>query len=172
MNTAKTLFSTLNVLIFLTLFAIIVGIIINTLSLTNVVGVDSSIIIGGKEIAHGDLTIAHYLFMGLNLIFYFVFVYGLIKLRKSAKLILAKDIYNPSLSLTTELAGKSFVLTGIFWWLFDSLSRIYFENTLSIGVSDKTFIYLFITCFGLFIMLTSKLITNSIQLKTENDLTI
>ena len=172
MNTEKTLFSTLNVLIFLILLAIGFGLIFSILSMTGVIGVTPSITINGHEIGHNDLTVAHYIFMGLNLIFYGVFIFGLFKLRVVAKLILQNDIYNPSLSINSELAGKDFVLTGTFWWLFDGLSNLHFNNKLSIGVSDKTFVYLFIICIGLFLMLTSKLITNAIQLKAENDLTI
>ncbi len=172
MNTAKTLFTTLNVLIFLTLLSIGLGLILSFFSFTELGEIDYSFTFDGNKIAISDLTIAHYIFMGLNLIFYFVFIFGLIKLRTAAKLILSNNIYNPSLSMNTDLAGKSFILTGVFWWLFDGLSSIHFDNTLSIGVSDKTFIYLFIICIGLFFMLTSKLFTNAIQLKTENDLTI
>ncbi len=172
MNTAKSLFSTLNILIFLILLALGLGLLFTILSVIGITDISPTFEVDGNKIAYSDLSSAHYIFMGLNLIFYGIFIYGLLKLRMVAKLMLANDIYHSSLSINTDLAGKSFVLTGTFWWLFDGLSSIHFNNEFSIGVSDKTFIYLFIICIGLFLMLTSKLIDNAIQLKTENDLTI
>jgi len=172
MNTAKTLFSILNVLIFLIFLALGIGLLIGMFSLLGYIDGNSTITIDGKNIVKSDLTTAHYIFMMLNLIVYLVFIFGVIKLRQVAKLLLYNDIYDLSLISNTELVGKSFVITGIFWWLFDGLSSVHFNNELSIGVSDKTFIYLFITCIGLFIMLVSNIIGNGIQLKAENDLTI
>jgi hypothetical protein len=76
------------------------------------------------------------------------------------------------LGKNSNLAGKCFILSGVFWWLIDGLSSIHFNNEFSIGVSEKTFIYLFIIVIGLFFMLTSRLFDKALELKNENDLTI
>jgi len=169
MNTPKTLYNTLNALIFLVILAIGVGVVFTALAIYGVsVGKQQS----GTDLSLADLTTAHYIFMGLNLIIYFVFIYGLFKLRKVAKLFLYESFYNTGLVINSALSGKSFVLAGVFWWLFDGLSSVHFDQQFSIGVGEKTFVYLFIIVVGLFLMLTSKLYEQAIELKNENDLTI
>lgn len=169
MNTSKVLYTTLNALIFLVILAIAAGIIISALSISGVAFENAKL---SNDTPFSELTGAHYLFMGLNLIFYIVFIYGLFKLRSVAKLFLNNTFYDSELGKNSALSGKSFVLAGVFWWLFDGLSTIHFDHNLSIGVSDKTFIYLFIIVIGMFLMLTSKLFDNALELKSENDLTI
>lgn len=169
MNTSKTLFSTLNVLIILVILAIGAGIVITTLAISGV-NFENFKVISGVSLQ--ELTAAHYLFMGLNLILYFVFIYGLFKLRIVAKLFLNNTFYDSELGKNSALAGKSFVLSGVFWWLFDGLSTIHFDQEFSIGVSEKTFVYLFFIVIGLFLMLSSNLFDNAFELKSENDLTI
>ena len=169
MDTPKTLFTTLNALIFIIILAIGAGLLLTVLSVSEV---SSESINFKNEIPYTDLDGFHYLFMGLNLLIYFIFIYGLFKLRIVAKLFLNNTFYDSRLGKNCNLSGKCFVLSGVFWWLFDGLSTIHFNNTLSIGVSEKTFIYLFFIVIGLFLMLTSKLFDNAFELKNENDLTI
>ena len=169
MNTAKTLFTTLNALIFIIILAIGIGLLLTILSIS---GVSPEGINLKNEISNTELSVTHYLFMGLNLLIYFIFIYGLFKLRIVAKLFLDNTLYNTELGKNSNLSGKCFVLSGVFWWLFDGLSSIHFNNAFSIGVSEKTFIYLFFIVIGLFLMLTSKLFDNAFALKNENDLTI
>ena len=108
----------------------------------------------------------------MNLLIYLVFLYGLFKLRIVAKLFLNNTFYASEIGKNINISGKCFVLTGAFWWCFDGLSSLYFENTISIGVSEKSFIYLFFMVVGLFLMLASKLSDNVLRLKTESELTI
>ncbi|WGH76232.1 DUF2975 domain-containing protein [Tenacibaculum tangerinum] len=168
MDTPKTLFSTLNAFIFLIIIAISFGLMLTILSAFGTIP-DSMF---KSEVSFPELDWVVYLFMTLNLIVYGVFVYGLFKLRKVSKLFLNGTFYDLELGKNCSLAGKSFILSGVFWCLFDGLSSIYFKNEFSIGVSDKTFIYLFFIVMGLFLMLTSKLFDRALELKKENDLTI
>jgi len=169
MNTTKSLYSVLNVLIFLVILAISIGVIFTGLSMAGI-NFESVNFMDPQSIT--ELTGAHYIFMALNLIFYIVFIFGLWKLRNVAKLFLNNTFYDSALGRNCDFAGKSFVLAGVFWWLFDGLSSIHFDRQFSIAVSDKTFVYLFIIAIGLFLMLTSKLFDNALELKTENELTI
>lgn len=168
MDTPKTLFSTLNALIFIIILAIAIGLLITVLSVSGAIPEATF----KNEILLSELDRTHYLFMALNLIVYAVFIYGLFKLRIVSKLFLNNTFYDSELSKNSNLAGKCFVLSGVFWWLFDGLSSIHFNNKISIGVSEKTFIYLFFIVIGLFFMLTSKLFDKALELKNENDLTI
>jgi len=169
MNTSKTLFTALTVLIILLILAIGAGLI---MTLISIIGVPIDNVNFKNDLNFEDLNGVHYLFMALNLLFYFIFIYGLFKLRNVAKLFLNNTFYDAELGKNSNLAGKSFVLVGVFWWLFDGLSSMYIESEVSIGVSDKTFIYLFFVVIGLFLMLTSTLFDNALEMKSENDLTI
>jgi hypothetical protein len=168
MDTPKTLFSTLNALIFVIILAITIGFLITILSVSGVISEPTF----KNDISFSDLGWTHYLFMALNLIVYSVFIYGLFRLRIVSKLFLNNTFYNSELGKNSNLAGKCFILSGVFWWLIDGLSSIHFNNEFSIGVSEKTFIYLFIIVIGLFFMLTSRLFDRALELKNENDLTI
>ncbi len=169
MNTSKVLFNLLSILIFLVILAIVVGIVITVLSIMGI-GSENLSFNGNHSIE--DLTSTHFIFMGLNVIFYIVFIYGLFKLRTVAQLFLNNTFYDSELGKNCDLAGKSFILAAVFWWFFDGLSNMFIDHEVSIGVSDKTFIYLFIIAIGLFLMLTSKLFDKALELKSENDLTI
>ncbi len=169
MNSAKTLFTTLNTLIFIIILALGIGFLFTVLSIS---GVSTELVNFKNEIPNTTLSASHYIFMGLNLLIYFIFIYGLFKLRIVAKLFLNNTFYDVELGKNSNLSGKCFVLSGVFWWLFDGLSSIHFNNTVSIGVSEKTFVYLFFIVIGLFLMLTSKIFDDAFDLKNENDLTI
>lgn len=168
MDIPKTLFSTLNTLIFVIILAITIGLLITILSVSGVISETTF----KNEILFSDLDWTHYLFMALNLIVYSVFIYGLFKLRIVSKLFLNNTFYDSELGKNSNLAGKCFILAGVFWWLFDGLSSIHFNNEFSIEVSEKTVIYLFFIVIGLFLMLTGKLFDKALELKNENDLTI
>jgi hypothetical protein len=168
MDSSKTLFTTLNALIFVIILAIIGGLLLTILSISGVY-TDSIV---NNDISFSDLGWTHYLFMALNLIVYSVFIYGLFRLRIVSKLFLNNTFYNSELGKNSNLTGKCFILSGVFWWLIDGLSSIHFNNEFSIGVSEKTFIYLFIIVIGLFFMLISRLFDKALELKNENDLTI
>lgn len=110
--------------------------------------------------------------MVLTLLVYFIFVFGIFRLKKASNLFLTNDFYNPELIKNINISGKSMILSGVFWWLLGGLGSIHFKKSISLEVSEKTFIYLFIIVIGLFMMLMSKVFENAIALKEENDLTI
>ncbi len=169
MNSSKALYTTLNALIFLVILVIGVMLIFTGLSIA---GFDFDFVKLTDTRSISEISGLHYLLIGLNLILYLVFIYGLIKLRTVASLFLNNTYYDPELGKNIDLSGKSFVLTGIFWWIVDGLSSFFLNHHISIGVSEKTFVYLFIIVIGLFFILAGKLFDNAYTLKSENDLTI
>lgn len=169
MNTPKTLNSILNIIIFLIIISLVLGVLFTILTLT---GSTLSFMPPETLENYSKHTPDIYIFMGLTLGVYLIFGYGLFRLKKAAKLFLSNNIYNEDLSKNINVSGICMIVSGIFWWLFDGLGAIHFKNSFSIGVSEKTFIYLFFVAIGLFMMLVSKVFNNARQLKEENDLTI
>lgn len=168
MKTPQILFSILNTLILLIIITIVLGLLITILSVLGVMPETTL----KDEFLSSETQWPHYLIMVLNLVVYVIFIYGLFKLRIVSKLFLKKSFYHSELGKNSYIAGICFILSGVFWWLFDGLSSIYLDNKISIGVSDKTFIYLFFIVIGLFFILTSKMFDSALELKSENDLTI
>ena len=169
MNSAKLLYTLLNVLFILILCSIGISILFAILI---AVGIEPTSITTGSEIRHHLDDPILYVFGGLLLLVYGIFCFGIWNLRKAASIFLNENFYTAAVIKTLALAGKSFVLTGIFAWLVDGLSGIYFKGEISLSLSDKTFTYLFITSVGLFMMLMSTVIKDAKNLKNENDLTI
>lgn len=170
MDSAKTLYSILNILIILILFSIGLGLVLVLLMFLNVIPTDT--------IASKSNLLAHknnpglYVFIILMLTIYGVFVYGLWKLKAAAKHLLQQAFYNLKLIKDITISGKYLVLTGVFAWLIDGLSGIYFKHEFSIQLSDKIFTYLFIIAMGLLMMLIGNVINDAKNIKQENDLTI
>ncbi len=168
MKSAKTLHSILSIIIYLILLVIAVGIIMLVLFLTGIL--DTSTIFNDITEYLKDPSL--YVFMGLILIVYGIFVYGLCQLRAAAKGFISHQFYDINHLKNLSIAGKCFVLTGTFAWLFDGLSSIYFQSKFSLSMNDKTFMYLFIIAIGLFIMIIGQALNDARQLKEENELTI
>ena len=169
MDSAKTLYSILNLIIFLIIFSIGIGLIMTVLILFNVI--DGPLALKPDFVDYKN-DIMQYVFMAFKLIVYIVFISGLLKLRFATKLLLEKDFYKFELIKALGFAGKAIVITGILSWLIDGLSHIYFNDEISISISEKTFVYLFVTAMGLFLMLMGNVINDAKNLKQENDLTI
>lgn len=168
MNVSKTLYWVLNALIFLVIVSIVYGSVVTILLITGAIPDQ----LYQNIIPYSELDEVAYIFMFLSLITYIVFIYGLFKLRKVAKLFLNNTIYDFNLGRNCNIAGKSFVISGVFWWMFDGISALHYNNEFSIGLSQKTFVYLFFISIGLFLMLTSQFFDNAVKIKEENDLTI
>jgi len=169
MNSIKVLNTLLNVILVLLIISVGVTIVFGVLFLT---GVRSSIITSDTPLLNFTSDPLLYVFGGILLIVYVLFTFGVWQLRKAATIFLNDSFYASKVLKPLLLAGKSFVVAGIFAWLIDGLSSIHFGNQLAMSISDNTFIYLFITSIGLFIMLMSSVIEKAINLKNENDLTI
>lgn len=169
MNSAKTLYSILTILISLIVLSISIGFIISILVFSG--AMEGTVTFQpGFEAYKTDVVL--YLFMALILIIYVIFIAGLLKLRQATKLLLNQKFYTSKLIHTTIFSGKCLVIVGIFSWLIDGLSSMYFEDVISISISEKTFIYLFITAMGLFLMLMGDVIKSAKTIKEENELTI
>jgi len=169
MNSAKTLYTLLNVLFVLLIFSIGISILFAILI---GVGLDVSFVSTDSEVLEYTNDSLFYVFAVLLLIIYGIFCYGIWQLRKAASIFMTKAFYTESAVRVLAMAGKSFVITGIFAWVIDGLSNIHFNSEISLSLSDKTFMYLFLTSIGLFILLMSAVIKDAMSLKEENDLTV
>lgn len=169
MSSARTLFSILNVIIFLLLISIGLGIFFFVMMLF---GVDQDFINIDKDVlsfrTEGMIIVYTILRLGI----YAVFIAALRKLRKATKLLLKKDFYNNELILALLTSGKFMVISGIFSWCIDGVGKVFFKFKFSIGLSEKTLVYLFIISMGLFLMLMSSVLKDAKVVKEENDLTI
>ncbi len=169
MDAPKLLNNILNIIIYLIILSILIGFVFTALALT---GTYMSFISSESISKFSKHTPDIYFFIILNLMVYTVFIYGIIKFKKVAELLLNKKIYDEKLSKNVNISGKCFVICGVFWWLFDSLGSIHFNDSITIGVSEKTFLYLFFIAIGLFMMLVSEVFDSAREEKNLNDLTI
>jgi len=170
MNSAKTLYNILNAILILILIAIGVGVVLSFLVFFNVLPANTVSYRPDLMTYRSDVEI--YGFFALMLMVYTVFTYGIWKLKEATKFLMGLDFYNIELIKRITISGKCMLLTGVFAWLIDGLSNIYFKQLISIGLTEKTFIYLFIMAMGLFMMLMGSVINDAKQLKQENELTI
>ena len=169
MSSARTLYLILNVIIFLILISIGLGIFVLAMILFGV----KQDFIGFKEDALIFKTEAMlYVFTFLELGVYIVFVVALWKLRKATKLLLKKDFYNAELIKEMFTSGKLMVLSSVSLWFIDEISNMFFKRKVLIGLSEKTLVYLLIIAIGLFLMLMSTVLRDTKAIKDENDLTI
>ncbi|WP_179343223.1 hypothetical protein [Winogradskyella ursingii] len=169
MNSARTLYLILNVIIFLLLISIGLGIIVLAMTLLGVkqefIGLKHDALIFKTESML-------YIFTFLKLVVYVVFVVALWKLRRATKLLLNKDFYNSELLIGMFNSGKLMVLSSVSLWFIDEIGNMFFKRKVFIGLSEKTLVYLLIIAMGLFLMLMSTIIRDAKVIKEENDLTV
>ncbi|RZN84687.1 MAG: hypothetical protein EVB11_01145 [Winogradskyella sp.] len=169
MNSARTLYSILNVIIFLLLIGIGLGVFFYVMMLFGVkqdfVGIRMDVINFKTQVMHTFYTI-----LGLGV--YAIFIKALLKLRTATKLFLKKDFYNNELIRLLLISGKLMVISGVSAWSINVIGNVFFKFRFVIGLSEKTLIYLFIIAIGLFLMLMSTVLGDTKAIKEENDLTI
>ena len=170
MDSAKTLYNILNTILILITLAIGIGLVLFFLVFFNVLPANTVSYRPDLITYKNDVEL--YGFIALMLMVYTVFTYGIWKLKEATKLLMGHDFYNIELIKRITISGKCMVLTGVFAWLTDGLSNIYFKQFTSISLTEKTFIYLFIIAVGLFMMLVGRVINDAKQHKEENELTI
>jgi len=169
MNSAKTLYYLLNVIIFLILISIGLGIFVLTMILF---GVEQDFI-GIKEDPLTYKTESMlYRYTFFKLVIYAVFVAALWKLRKATKLLLKNDFHNAELIKEMFNSGKLMILCSVALWFIDELSNRYFKRHVLDGLSEKTLVYLLVIMIGLFLMLMSTVLKDTKAIKEENELTI
>jgi|GEM_PF-5707354 len=169
MNSAKTLYTLLNIFFVLLVFSISISMVFAILI---GIGLDISLVSPDSEVLAYTNEPMFYVFAILLLVIYGIFCYGIWQLRKAASFFMSNTFYTQNVVKVLAIAGKSFVITGIFAWVIDGLSGIYFNSEIMLSLSDKTFMYLFLTSIGLFIMLMSTVIKDAMSIKEENDLTV
>ncbi|WP_179351137.1 hypothetical protein [Winogradskyella vidalii] len=169
MNSAKTLYAILNVIIFLILASIGLGIFVLAMVFF---GVKQDIIgLKYEEIIFKTEAML-YGFTFLELVVYAGFVVSLWKLRKATKLLLKNDFYNTELMSGMFDSGKLMVFSSVALWVIDEVSNMFFKRQVVLGLSEKTLVYLLIIAMGLFLMLISTVLRDTKVIKEENDLTI
>lgn len=145
MNSAKTLYSILNVIIFLILISIGLGIFVLAMVLFGVeqdfIGLEHDALIYKTEAML-------YVFTFLKLGVYAVFVVALWKLRKATSLLLKNDFYNTDLITGMFDSGKLMILSSIALWFIDEMSNRFFKRHVLDGLSEKTLVYLLIIAMG------------------------
>jgi len=113
-----------------------------------------------------------YVFTFLELVVYVAFVVALWKLRKATKLLLKKDFYNNELIIEMFTSGQLMVLSSVALWFIDEIGNMFYKRQITLGLSEKTLVYLLIIAIGLFLMLFSTVLRDTKAIKEENDLTI
>ena len=169
MNSARTLYLILNVIIFLILISIGLGIFVLAMILF---GVKQDFIGLKYEVLIFKTEAMLYVFTFLELVVYAVFVVALWELRKSTKLLLKKDFYNTELISGMFNSGKLMVLSSVALWFIDEIGNMFYKRQVLVGLSEKTLVYLLIIAMGLFLMLMSTVFRETKAIKDENDLTI
>ena len=152
MNSARTLYLILNVIIFLILISIGLGIFVLAMILF---GVKQDFILIGVDPLIYKTEAMLYGFTFLELVVYVVFVDALWKLRKATKLLLKKDFYNAELISGMFNSGKLMVLSSVALWFIDEIGNMFYKRQVLVGLSEKTLVYLLIIAMGLFLMLMS-----------------
>jgi len=169
MNSAKTLYAILNVILILILISIGLGIFVLAMVLFGV----KQDFIGLKYDALIFKTEAMlYIFTFLELGVYAAFVVVLLRLRKVTKLLLNNDFYNTELISEMLNSGKLMVLSSVALWLIDEIGNMFYKRQVLVGLSEKTLVYLLIIAVGLFLMLMSTVLRDTKAIKEENDLTV
>jgi hypothetical protein len=169
MNSAKTLYTILNVIIILILISIGLGVLFFVLPLF---GVKQDFIGLGGDVLIYKTERMLYGFTLLKLGVYAVFVAALWKLRKATKLVLKKDFFNTELISGMFISGKLMLQSSVFLWFIDAMGNMFYKRKVFIGISEKTLVYLLIIAIGLFLMLMSTVLRDTKAIKDENDLTV
>ncbi|NRR92039.1 hypothetical protein HSX10_10720 [Winogradskyella undariae] len=169
MNSAKTLYAILNVIIILILISIGLGIFYFAMILFGVkqdfIGIEEDALIYKTEAML-------YRFTFLKLGVYVAFVVALWRLRKATKWLLKNDFYNTELISGMFNSGKLMVFSSIALWFIDEIGNMFYKRQVILGLSEKTLVYLLIIAMGLFLMLMSTVLRDTKAIKEENDLTI
>ncbi|WP_282043824.1 hypothetical protein [Winogradskyella flava] len=169
MNSARLLYSILNVIIILLLIAIGLGVFFFVMIL---LGVKQEFLFIYEGVISFKTEAMLYVYTILRLGVYAVFIKALWNLRKATKLLLKKDFYNNQLINVLSISGKLMVITGVSAWCINGISDMFFKFQFSIGLTEKTLAYLFIIAIGLFLLLMSTVLKDTKAIKDENDLTI
>ncbi|TCK67654.1 DUF2975 family protein [Winogradskyella wandonensis] len=169
MNSAKTLYSILNVIIFLLLMGIGLGVFFFLMLL---LGIKQDVVNLRVDLINFKTEAMPYVYTVLRLGVYVIFINALWNLRKATKLFLKNDFYNYKLIRVLEISGKLMIISAISAWSIDWISDVFFKFRISIGLSETTLVYLFVIAIGLFLMLISKVLNDAKTMKEENDLTI
>ncbi|SHG72601.1 DUF2975 domain-containing protein [Winogradskyella jejuensis] len=169
MNSIKTLYFILNVIIFLLLIAIGLGIFF---FVTLLFGIKQDFINLEVDLINFKTEAMLYVYTILRLGVYAIFIKALWNLRKATKLFLKKDFYNGELIKVLSISGKLMIITGVSAWCVNVISDVFFKFQFSIGLSEKALVYLFLIAIGLFLMLMSTVLRDAKAIKEENDLTV
>lgn len=169
MNSAKTLYWILNVIIFLLLIGICLGIFFFAMVLF---GIKQDFVNIYEGVISFKTDKMLYVFTILKLVVYIVFIASLLKLRESIKLLLNKDFYKIQLIITLFSSGKLMVITGVFSGLIDIISNVFFKINVSAGFSEEMLVYLLVIAIGFFLMLISTVLKDAKTVKDEHNLTI
>jgi len=169
MNSAKTLYLVLNVIIILILISIGLGIFVLAMTLF---GIKQDFIGFSEDVLIYKTEAMLYCYTFFKLVVYAVFVDALWKLRMATKLLLKNDFYNTELMRGMFDSGKLMVFSSIALWVIDEVSNMFYKRQVILGLSEKTLVYLLIIAMGLFLMLMSTVLRDTKTIKEENDLTI
>ena len=169
MNSAKTLYAILNVIIILILISIGLGIFVLA---TTLFGIKQDFIGFSEDVLIYKTEAMLYRYTFFKLVVYAVFVVALWKLRKATKLLLKNNFYNTELMRGMFDSGKLMVFSSVALWVIDEVSNSFFKRHALLGLSEKTLVYLLIITMGLFLMLMSTVLRDTKAMKEENDLTI
>lgn len=169
MDSAKTLYSILNVIIFLLLIAIGLGFFF---FVTILFGLKQDFVDVSVGLINFKTEAMLYAYTILRLGVYAIFIKALWELRKATKLFLKKDFYNNELIKRLFTSGKYMVASGVSMWCINGISDVFLKFRFSVGLSEKTLVYLLLIAIGLFLMLMSSVLNDAKILKEENELTI
>ena len=169
MNSTKTLYWILNVIIILILISVSLGIFVLAMILF---GIKQDFILIDVDSLIYKTEAMLYGFTFLKLLVYAVFVDALWKLRKATKLLLKNDFYNTELISGMFNSGKLIVLSSVALWFIDEIGNMFYKRQVLVGLSEKILVYLLIIAMGLFLMLMSTVLRDTKAIKEENDLTI
>lgn len=169
MNSARILYSILNVIIILLLIGIGLGVFFYVMMLF---GVKQDFVFVREDVINFKTQAMHTFYTILGLGVYAIFIKALWTMRKATKLFLKKDFYNNELINALSTSGKLIIIAGVSAWCIDGISNVFFKFRYSIGLSEKTLVCLFIIAIGLFLMLISTILRDTKAIKDENELTI
>ena len=169
MNSARTLYLILNTIFILLLVGIGLGVFFYV---TLLFGVEQGFVDADMDKTNFKTEVMHTFYTILRLGVYAIFIKAIWELRKATKLFLKKDFYNNELLKRLFTSGKFMVASGVSIWCINGISDVFFKFRFSIGLSEKTLVYLLLIAIGLFLMLMSSVLNDAKILKEETDLTI
>ena len=144
MSSAKTLYLILNVIIFLLLTGMGLGIFFFA---TILFGVEQNIVYTEEVAANFKTEAKFFFFTILRLGVYVVFIVALMKWRKVIKRMLENDFYNQELIQSLFFSGKIMVIAAISSWCIDWIGNLFFRLKFA---CDATY-YLLIASLNLYL---------------------